>query len=86
MTIFGTLDNYNKGKKAEKRRFFMGFIFVIIVLPVILPLLILGYTILFNGDKWTGEKKDTQKYIEAYYDEYVHSENSPVYNSNKKEV
>lgn len=63
----------------------MEFVFLIICLPVIIPLLILGYTILYNDDKWTGKKKDTQDYMEAYYDEYVHSDNSPVYNSLEKE-
>ena len=65
----------------------MGIVVLLVFLPIILPLLILGYVILFNSDKWTGEKKAAQDYTEAYYDAYVHSENSPAYNSvDKSEV
>lgn len=59
----------------------MGFVFLIIFIPIILPLLILGYTILFKSDDWTGEKRANQKFMETYYDEYVHSDNSPAYDS-----
>ncbi len=62
----------------------MGIVFLVIFFPVILPLLIIGYTILFNDDKWTGKKKDTQAYRETYYDKYIHSVNNPLYESNDK--
>ena len=62
----------------------MGIAVLLVFLPIIIPLLIVGFVILFNTDKWTGEKKAVQDYIKAYYDEYVHSENSPAYKSIEK--
>ena len=52
----------------------MGFFVFILLSPVLLPLIILAFTVLFNADKWTGEKQEYQDALEEYYDDYSNYE------------
>ena len=49
----------------------MGIIVFIIFLPVLLPLIILAAIVLFNADKWTGEKKEYHDALEEYYNDVL---------------
>ena len=42
----------------------MGIIVFILLSPVLLPLIILAVIVLFNADKWTGEKKEYHEYLD----------------------
>lgn len=53
----------------------MGIIVFFLLSPVLLPLIILGITVLFNADKWSGEKQEYQEYLEDNYDDYSNYEN-----------
>ena len=52
----------------------MGIIVFVLLSPVLLPLIILAVTVLFNADKWTGEKQEYHEYLEEYYDDYSNYE------------
>lgn len=52
----------------------MGIIVFVLLSPVLLPLIILAITVLFNADKWTGEKQEYQEVLEEYYDHYSNYE------------
>lgn len=47
----------------------MGIIVFILFSPILLPLIILAVTVLFNADKWTGEKQEYQEALEEYYND-----------------
>lgn len=48
----------------------MGIIVFALLTPVLLPLIILAVVMLFNTDKWTGEKKEYHDALEDYYSDY----------------
>ncbi len=57
----------------------MGIIVFVLLSPVLLPLIILAITVLFNADKWTGEKKEYHEVLEEYYDDYSNYEPRAAY-------
>ena len=52
----------------------MGIVVFILLSPILLPLIILGGSILLNEDKWTGEKNEYNKALKEYYDDYSNCE------------
>ena len=47
----------------------MGIIVFILFSPILIPLIIIAITVLFNADKWTGEKKEYHDALEEYYND-----------------